>query len=73
MRFQEGIDELLMSGFDRAEVSLLAEEETVVEKLGHRYKKVEEIEDDTNAPRADYADAESLGEAKGALMERWLL
>ncbi|CAJ0874042.1 hypothetical protein AMST5_02564 [freshwater sediment metagenome] len=65
---QEEIDELLMSGFDRAEVSLLAGEDTVVEKLGHKYKKVEEIEDNADAPRADYIDAESVGEAKGALM-----
>jgi hypothetical protein len=59
---------LLTSGFDRAEVYLLAGEDTVVEKLGHKYKKVEEIEDDVDAPRADYVDAGSRGEAKGALM-----
>ncbi len=66
--FQEAIDELLTSGFDRAEISLLAGEEAVVEKLGHKYKKIEEIEDNDEAPRADYVDAESLGEAKGALI-----
>ncbi len=66
--FQEAIDELLTSGFDRAEISLLAGEEAVVEKLGHKYKKIEEIEDSDEAPRADYVDAESLGEAKGALI-----
>jgi hypothetical protein len=65
---QEAIDELLTSGFDRAEISLLAGEDTVVEKLGHKYKKVEEIEDDPAVPRADYVDAESIGEAKGALI-----
>ena len=36
---QEAIDELLSSGFDRAEVSLLAGEHAVEEKLGHRYRK----------------------------------
>lgn len=65
---QDAIDELLTSGFDRAEVSLLASEDAVVEKLGHKYKKVEEIEDNADAPRAEYVDAESVGEAKGALM-----
>ncbi len=65
---QDAIDEVLTSGFDRAEVTLLAGEDAVVEKLGHKYKKVEEIEDDANTPRADYVDAESVGEAKGALM-----
>ena len=34
---QEAIDELLSSGFDRAEVSLLAGEHAVEEKLRHRY------------------------------------
>jgi hypothetical protein len=34
------IDELLSSGFHRAELSLLASEHTVEEKLGHRYEKV---------------------------------
>lgn len=67
---QEAIDELLTSGFDRAEVSLLAGEDAVVEKLGHKYKKVEEIEDHAAAPRADYVDAESVGEAKGAYFQR---
>jgi hypothetical protein len=65
---EEAIDELLVSGFDRSGISLLAGEEAVVKKLGHKYKKVGEIEDDNAVPRADYVDAESLGEAKGALM-----
>ena len=43
---QEAIDELMSSGFDRAELSLLAGEHTVDEKLGHKYQKVKEIEDD---------------------------
>jgi hypothetical protein len=37
---QGAIDELLSSGFDRAELSLLASEHAVEEKLGHRYEKV---------------------------------
>ena len=36
---QHAIDELLSSGFHRAELSLLASEQAVEEKLGHRYKK----------------------------------
>ena len=37
---QSAIDELLSSGFHRAELSLLASEHAVVEKLGHQYTKV---------------------------------
>ncbi len=41
---QEAIDELLASGFDQSEISLLASEQAVVEKLGHKYEKVQDIE-----------------------------
>ena len=39
---QEAIDDLLSSGFDRADLSLLASEHAVEEKLGHKYQKVAE-------------------------------
>jgi hypothetical protein len=51
---QDAIDALLSSGFDRAELSLLASEETVDEKLGHKYQKVAELEDDAAVPRTRY-------------------
>ena len=51
---QDAIDDLLSSGFDRAELSLLASEETVDEKLGHKYQKVAELEDDAAVPRTRY-------------------
>ncbi|NNM57153.1 hypothetical protein [Acidocella sp.] len=38
-------------GFDRAAFSLLASEEAVEQKLGHRYQLVKEVEDDPAAPR----------------------
>jgi len=65
---QEAIDELLSSGFDRAEISLLASEHAVEEKLGHAYKKVTELEDDPSAPRAAYVSTESIGDAQGGLI-----
>ena len=49
---EEAIDELLSSGFDRAEISLLATERAVEDQLGHRYHKVSELEDDPAVPRA---------------------
>jgi microcompartment protein CcmK/EutM len=65
---QEAIDELMSSGFDRAEISLLASEEAVDEKLGHKYKKVTELEDDGNVPRTHYVSLESIGAAEGAVI-----
>jgi hypothetical protein len=38
-------------GFDRAAFSLLASEEAVTQKLGHRYQFVKEVEDDPAVPR----------------------
>ena len=59
--FQEAIDKLMSSGFDRAELSLLASEQTVDEKLSHHYEKVKELEDNPKIPRAAYVSTESIG------------
>ena len=65
---QDAIDELLSSGFHRAELSLLASEHAVEEKLGHRYEKVNALEDDPTVPRAAYVSTEAIGGAEGALI-----
>jgi hypothetical protein len=65
---QFAIDELLSSGFDRAELSLLASESAVEEKLGHRYEKVSDLEDDPKVPRVAYVSTEAIGEAQGGLI-----
>jgi hypothetical protein len=62
--FETAVDELLSAGFDRAEVSLLAGEHAVEDKLGHAYQKVQELEDDPAVPRAAYVGNHSLAEAK---------
>lgn len=66
--FEEAIDELLSSGFDRAQLSLLASETTVEAKLGHRYRKSREAEDDPAAPRVAYVSTEARGDAEGGLI-----
>jgi len=66
--FQEAIDELLDSGFDRAELSLLASEHAIEAKLGHQYRKVAELEDDARVPRTAYVSVESIGDAEGGLI-----
>jgi hypothetical protein len=65
---QDAIDELMSSGFDRAEISLLAAEKVVEEKLGHKYQKAAELEDDTKVPRTCYVSTESIGDAEGGLI-----
>ncbi|MEX0842671.1 MAG: hypothetical protein WD039_10355 [Xanthobacteraceae bacterium] len=65
---QEAMDELMSSGFDRADLSLLAAEKTVEEKLGHKYRKVAELEDDATTPRCCYVSTESVGDAEGGLI-----
>lgn len=62
------IDELLSSGFDRAEISLVAGEHAIEARLGHMYRKVEEAEDDPQVPRTAYVSTESIGDAEGALV-----
>src|SRR5436190_20672882 len=65
---QAAIDELLESGFDRAELSLLASEQAVAEKLGHLYRKVSSLADDPVIPRAAYISPEAIGGAEGGLI-----
>jgi hypothetical protein len=66
--FESAIDDLLSSGFDQSEISLLAAEETVDKKLGHKYTKVSEVEDNEAVPRTHYVQPEMIAEAQGALI-----
>jgi hypothetical protein len=65
---QDAIDELQTSGFDRADLSLMTSEHIVEKKLGHKYRKVSELADDTQVPRTSYVSPETIGEAQGALV-----
>ena len=63
---QSAIDDLLTHGFDRSEISLLAEDATAREKVGA--KRSVEIEDSDEAPRISYIENESLNEGKASLI-----
>lgn len=65
---QHAIDTLLSHGFDRAELSLLADEAAVERSLGHAWRGVKELEDDEGVARASYHSKESLGDAQGGLI-----
>ena len=65
---QGAIDELLTCGFGRADLSFLASEEAVEDKLGHAYKRTEGLEDEPGVPRTVFVSTESIGDAEGALI-----
>jgi hypothetical protein len=67
-QLQAAIDELLNHGFDQAEISLLASDKAVEEKLGHLYERVHELADAEDAPRKEYVSTAARGDAQGGLI-----
>jgi len=65
---QRAVDELLLAGFDRSNLSLLASARAVEEKLGHKYDKVAEVEDDLSVPRAVFISKDSRVEGETAIV-----
>jgi hypothetical protein len=57
---ENAVEDLLNAGFDRSEISLLASEQAIEQKLGHAYRKVQELEDDDAVPRAAFVGDHSL-------------
>ena len=55
-------------GFKQGDISLLATEDAVARKLGHRYERVEELEDDPKAPRTVYKTRASAGDSEGMIV-----
>lgn len=67
-KLQSAIDDLLTGGFDRSEISLLAEEDRVRQKLGDKDVSAGALEDSPAAPRFPYIDSESLNIGKASLV-----
>ncbi|WP_206377554.1 hypothetical protein [Sphingobium sp. TB-6] len=67
-QLQDAIDALLSSGFHRSELSLLASEQAVEEKLGHRYSRVDILADNPDVPRAAFVSTEAIGDAEGGII-----
>src|SRR5205823_3031986 len=63
---QTAVDELLSRGFDRSTLSLMATGDTIERELGHRYRRVEEMADDPNAPHVAYVGVDSPVTGQGA-------
>lgn len=64
---QAAIYDLRMSGFSRADISLLGGKEAMEEKLGSAYRLAIELEDNPDAPRAAFVSEEAIGELQGAI------
>ena len=65
---RDAADALMSTGFDRSDLSLLAGDKAVQDKLGHAYTKVQEVEDDPSAPHLAYIGTDSRSEAQGAVV-----
>lgn len=57
---QQAIQALLLAGFDRADIDLMADVETIREKLGGIFKPADEIVDMPGAPRQAYVAHEDM-------------
>ncbi|MCC3247307.1 hypothetical protein LG047_18630 [Methylocystis sp. WRRC1] len=62
------IDDLMTNGFDYSTISLLADEQTVREKLGADHIPAKELQDSVVAPRSEYIDPEARNEAKAGVI-----
>lgn len=67
-KMQKAIDQLLISGFNHADVTLLASEETIEKTPDLAWHTSQHLEDDPETPRAAYVSPESFGDAQGALI-----
>ena len=65
---QSAVDALLIAGFDRSYVSLLAGQHTIESKLGHLFTRVVDLEDDPAVPTRAYVGTDSRTEAKAAIV-----
>ncbi len=62
------VEDLLAAGFKKSDISLLASEDAVSKKLGHRYERVEELEDEPDAPRIGYRTRASIGDSDDVII-----
>ena len=64
---QRAFYDLRMVGFSRYDISLLARQEVLQEKLGRAYWRAADLEDDPEAPRAAFVSEEAIGDLEGAI------
>jgi hypothetical protein len=57
---EKTVDDLRAAGFAEDDISLLAGHATVESKLGHMYRRVEEMEDEPDAPRTAFVSSKDF-------------
>ncbi|HET8727937.1 MAG TPA: hypothetical protein VFO41_10530 [Alphaproteobacteria bacterium] len=60
-------EDLREAGFDHADLSLMASDKAIEEKLGERYRRAEDLADDPRTPRVAYVGREETGTGAGFL------
>ncbi len=65
---QKTAEDLEKAGFKHSDLSLLATERTIEDKLGHIYRKVEDIDNDPDMPPLAYTAPTPIGNAEGVLV-----
>jgi hypothetical protein len=65
---QDAADELLINGFNHADLSLLAADRTIEARLGHKFDRVADLEDDPSVAFQAFVDSDSRTEGKGVLI-----
>ncbi len=64
---EHAVEDLLTHGFDHGDLSVLASEKVVREKLGHRIDDTTTMADDPSLPRRSWVEPEARMEGRGAL------
>ncbi|MFO1067822.1 MAG: hypothetical protein U1E14_04780 [Geminicoccaceae bacterium] len=64
-KLEAAVEALKAAGFPDDAISLLADRATVEGKLGHAYRRVEELEDDPEAPRASFVSSKDVIKREG--------
>lgn len=64
---EAAVQDLLTHGFDHGDLSVLASEKVVHERLGHRIDDTAAAADDPNLPRRSWVEPEARMEGRGAL------
>ncbi|MGH1482730.1 MAG: hypothetical protein ACRBM6_29145 [Geminicoccales bacterium] len=67
-KLDTAVEALKKAGFKSDALSLLASEHAVEKKLGHRYERVEELEDSEEAPRVAYRTQADLDDSEGTII-----
>lgn len=62
---QQAVDALSLAGFERHELSLMADDATLRDRLGLVPARVEDVKHDPDVPRESFVAPEEVGNAKG--------